>query len=112
MNHLLLAAILLIQSASGTVTGRIMSAPGVPAVGVRVTAKAVTDAAAPASADVFVSIVQTDAAGRYRLENIPAGKYFITAGLVTSPTYYPGTTVLSDGTAIDITAGSTANVPD
>jgi len=112
MNSLLIAAILLIQAPNGTVSGRLLSAPGVPAIGVRITAKSVADSAAPTSPEVLVSIVQTDSAGRYRLENVPPGRYFITAGLVDVPTYYPGTSVLGDARAIDITAGATANVPD
>jgi hypothetical protein len=112
MNSLLIAAILLIQAPNGTVTGRVLTSSGVPAVGVRVTAKSVADSAAPATPDVLVSIVQTDSEGRFRLENVAPGRYYITAGLVASPTYYPGTVVMGDAKAIDITTGSTANVPD
>ena len=112
MFHILLAAALLIQSANGTVTGRLLSAAGTPAVGVRVTAKPAADAAVPAAPDVLISIAQTDDAGRYRLENVPPGRYYITAGLVGSPTYYPGTAAVGNATVIAITAGATAAVPD
>ena len=112
MNQVLLAALLLVQSPNGTITGRLLSAAGTPAVGVRVTAKPVVDAAAPATPDVLVSISQTDLEGRFRLENIPPGRYYITAGLVGVPTYYPGTMAIGTATALNVTAGSTASVPD
>src|SRR6188768_2705736 len=112
MNQLILAALLQLQSPNGTITGRLMSAPGVPAVGVRVTAKPIAETATPASADVLLSISQTDSAGRYRLENVPPGRYYITGGLVASPTYFPGTAAIGDATAFAVTAGSTASVPD
>jgi hypothetical protein len=38
--------------------------------------------------------------------------YYITAGLLGSPTCYPGTLILGDAKAIEITSGSTTNVPD
>jgi hypothetical protein len=55
------------------------------------------------NATVFESITQTDAAGRYRLA-IPPGRYYIGAGSVSSPTYYPNTTNISSARAIVVSA--------
>jgi hypothetical protein len=54
---------------------------------------------------VFESLAQTDATGHYRLE-VPSGRYYIAAGSVESPTYFPDTTVLSSARPILITAGT------
>src|SRR6187399_1903865 len=101
MKTLALQLLLLFQSvapsgrATASVEGRVLTEDGMPAVGVRVTAQSVPDTAVAArDAGVMVSIVQTDASGRYRLERIPPGRYYITAGLVDFPTYYPGVITL------------------
>src|SRR6185369_8915480 len=44
----------------------------------------------------------------YRLE-VPAGRYYIAAGSVASPTYFPDTTALSAAKTILITAGTTVD---
>jgi hypothetical protein len=36
----------------------------------------------------MVTLAATDESGRYRLENIPPGRYYISAGRVDFPTYY------------------------
>jgi len=73
-----------LQNENGTITGVLKTSAGQPAVGVRGAAMA--------------SLVTTDAAGRYRLENIPPGRYYITAGRVDFPTYFPGALDTSAGT--------------
>jgi 5-hydroxyisourate hydrolase-like protein (transthyretin family) len=88
---------------SGVITGVLKDASGKPAPGVRVGAIAVPDSAADiADASAMVSLAATDEAGRYRLENIPPGKYYVSAGRVDFPTYYPGTQALARGTIIAI----------
>jgi hypothetical protein len=52
----------------------------------------------------MASLAETDSTGRYRLENIPPGSYYIAAGRVNLPTYYPGTLELSKGTHVSITS--------
>jgi Spy/CpxP family protein refolding chaperone len=91
-------------SQSGSVTGVIRTATGVPASGIRVTAMRVdsTDDRLRAMA----SLSQTDATGRYRLDNVPPGRYYITAGRVDLPTYYPGTLDMTKGTVISISSSS------
>src|SRR5262249_8152429 len=75
-----------LQPGAGIVTGSVRLPDGGRAAGVRVAAIPVDD---PTGAS-FLSVAETDAAGRFRLTNIPAGRYFIVAGRVSDLTYYPG----------------------
>jgi hypothetical protein len=106
MMKLLLAALLLFQVASvprgqtGTLSGRVLDGAGRPAAGVRVSAVQESDTS------VQSSIGQTDNSGQYRLENVPAGRYYIASGFVNSPTYYPGVSGVSAATAVSVTAGA------
>ena|SRR5688572_1660963 len=90
--HLFLASLLIIQvrgglqPGTGIVSGAIRVSGGGPASGVRVGAVPVDDVGATS----MVSVAETDAAGRFRLTNIPEGRYFIVAGRIATPTYYPG----------------------
>ena len=76
----------------GTVTGVLKDTQGKPVAGIRMAA-----IARPESLDEAVtsaamsSLSETDQDGRYTLENIPPGRYFIAAGRLDSQTYYPGT---------------------
>ena len=87
-----------ISSDNGTVTGVLRTTSGKPAVGVRVTAMAPPGVVEDVSrGNAMVSIGETDKEGRYRLENIPPGRYYISAGRLDAPTYFPGTLELSTG---------------
>ena len=95
MNKLLLVLLLAqsspsIQPQKGTIVGQIQLSDGRPVPGVRVAAIPVPEANARTGTSVFESIGQTDATGAYRLENVTPGRYYITAGLVDEPTYFPG----------------------
>src|SRR5262245_577017 len=87
---------------TGSVTGIVRTTLGAPAANVRVTAlrEEATDNALRAMA----SLTQTDSSGRYRLDNVPPGRYYIAAGRVDLPTYYPGTLDVTRGTTISITS--------
>jgi hypothetical protein len=91
---------------NGTVVGILRNAAGAPAAGVRVSAMTrpdtITDLLA---ASAFAALAETDSAGRYRLENVPPGRYYIVAGRVDAPTYYPGTVQPSEGAVVQITPG-------
>ncbi len=107
MAALLLPAFVLAQLSTGTIAGQLLTREGQPAAGVRVSAMAVPDPGVPVTgATALVSIGLTDAAGRYRLDNVPAGRYYVVAGLVDLPTYYPGVSSTNSATAINVLSGS------
>ena len=113
MKSLLLIALLLAaagataQIPTGTVSGEIRTREGQPAVGVRVSAMAVPEAGVPAnSGTALVSIGTTDNQGRYKLENVLPGRYYITAGFVDLPTYYPGVPTVSGATVVNVLSGT------
>src|SRR6185369_15139692 len=92
---------------AGIATGVVVTSTGMPASGVRVFAiPAGTTESLTVNSTVLESITQTDASGRYRLA-IPPGRYYIGAGSVNSPTYFPNTTSLSSAKAIVVSADST-----
>jgi hypothetical protein len=55
-------------------------------------------------------VVQTDDQGRYRLANIPPGRYLIAAGLVGLATYYPGQIDALLASVVTVTADAPATV--
>jgi hypothetical protein len=90
---------------TGTIVGVLRDSSGKPASGVRVGAIAVPESSLDvASASAMVSLAETDATGAYRLESIPPGRYYIAAGRVDFPTYYPGTQALARATVVSITS--------
>jgi hypothetical protein len=83
-----------VQVEPGTVTGRLLTKNGEPEAGVRIAAVPVTSGENPTSATALFGISQTGEDGRYRLENLPPGRYYIFAGLIDLPSYYPNATTL------------------
>jgi hypothetical protein len=118
MKELLFAAIFLFQLQSpgqietGAVAGRLRLGNGTPAAGVRVAAVPVTKEGDKAPASMLEGISQTDASGNYRLEGLPPGRYYIFAGLIDYPNYYPGVGALDGATAIVVAPGATTNEID
>jgi len=93
-------------SQTGTVTGTLKTDAGTPAVGVRVGAMVRPESASElSSASALSSIAETDAAGHFRLENVPQGRYYITAGRVDFPTFYPGTQDITAGRVVLVKPG-------
>ena len=54
------------------------------------------------------SLTETDSDGRYQLGLITPGRYYIVAGALVAPTYYPGTTNAGAATVLNIEPGSSA----
>jgi hypothetical protein len=103
-------ALLLVQGAPvtrgiGVVTGQVRNMDGTPAQQVRVSAFSALDpGAVPSSA--LVNSTQTDAMGGFRLEALPPGRYYITAGFLNAQTHYPGVAALTDAKPITVTPGA------
>jgi hypothetical protein len=124
LHNMMLAFVLLLTSMvaqgvpvlpnqGGTVTGVLTSPTGEPVTGVRVFALTRPEGTKdPATKSSAVSLVETDAAGRFRLDNIPPGRYYISAGRVDFPTFYPGTLDVTEGTLITVAAGETTSAID
>ena len=86
-------------AAQGAVTGQIQTRDGQPAAAVRVAAIPAPPPQSGTRPDDGIQyyvppppvrVTQTDEQGRYRLANVPPGRYLISAGLVGLATYYPG----------------------
>jgi len=94
--------------AAATVTGVVRDTEGKPLGGVRVAAMAT-----PETGDnsALLGIAVSDETGHYRIE-IPAGSYFIVAGRVDKPTYYPGVRGSDRATVISLTSYSSSREVD
>jgi hypothetical protein len=114
MKPLLVAALLLAQGTPvprigrGVIEGTVRALDGSPAAGVRVAALAAPDAGAKpdTGSAVLASQAQTDNSGRYRMEDVPAGRYYVTAGLLDLPTYYPGVRSITEAQVLTVGAGA------
>jgi hypothetical protein len=111
MLAVLMLAILATQTpaqATGVVSGRIRLSDGSPAKEMRVSAMLAPEGTRRDAADAgaLFSQTQTDAEGRYRLEGIPPGRYYIMAGRVDAPTYYPGREDVVAATVLSIVSGT------
>src|SRR5215831_14886981 len=95
---LILAAAQLPQG--GSISGTVRFSRGAPVAGVRVTAMMVPRAGRGGGQSVLVSLTETDKDGHYRLDDIPDGQYFIAAGPVDEPVFYPGTASRDDARVV------------
>ena len=87
----------------GRITGTLRTLTGEPLRGVRVAAS-VSDSTNATT--TLVSLGETDAEGRFVLENVPPGRYRIMAGRIDAPTFYPGSLDAASGTILTVSAGS------
>jgi len=116
MSGLLLFLVLWIQglpvqpTQGGTISGVLKDSAGKPAVGIRVGAVPRPDSLEELTGNTgaMSSLSETDEQGRYTLENVPPGRYFVAAGVLNFPTYYPGTQAMAEGKIITVTAGGTS----
>jgi hypothetical protein len=119
MTSMALALILLLQGAAaarpGVVAGQLKTVAGAPAVAIRIVAvPAPTATVRPSEGQEYystqnpVSTALTDTQGRYRLTDIPPGRYYIMAG----STYYPSTVNPDAARVITVGPGSTTDNTD
>src|SRR5262245_9031169 len=106
MKRLLILAALSIQvlaqsQENGAVIGHVISRDSrASAADIRVDARTVEGGR-------VMSVAQADKTGHFRLDGIPPGRYYITAGLSTSPTYHPGVVESIDAKTVNVVSGST-----
>jgi hypothetical protein len=96
----------------GAVTGQLQMGDGSPAAAVRVVAiQAPPPNIRPTDGQNYfvtqppVRVALTDDGGRFTLPNLPAGRYYIVAGVTGQATYYPATTDI-EGASVVTLAGS------
>lgn len=94
-----------VPQTEAAITGRLLNRDGSPAANIRVMARAANDISQQADEET-ISFAQTDAMGRYRLENVPPGRYIISAGIVEAPSYFPGVAERSRAAVVTLTAGA------
>jgi hypothetical protein len=109
----LLLAILLVQGTpaakGGGVAGTLRGTDGKPAAGVRVGVMEEPRAGRGLSgAGTLVHQVRTDASGRFLLEDVTPGRYYIVAAdNLTAPTFYPGVREIVAAKTIEVRAMAT-----
>jgi len=103
-------AFMLFLEGAGVLAGQLRNVEGSPGVAVRVAAiPAPTETTRPSFGSQYfyaqppVSTTLTDNQGRYRLTNIPPGRYFIVSGV----TYYPSTVDADRAVVVTVGANST-----
>jgi hypothetical protein len=94
----------------GSVSGRILAAGGAPAAKVRVAVMTADDSRQTADVD-FMSLTETDSEGRYRIENVPPGRYYLVVGPDNAPLYFPGS-VRSSASVVTVSPGAAVMNPD
>jgi len=101
--HALFWILLLAQTQGGVISGRIVFMDGTPAAQKRVVAQAVLERVDVAlGASMLAGLTQTDNDGRFRLENIPPGRYYIVLDPLDVPSYYPGVTKPDRATIVTV----------
>lgn len=95
------------QTRTGEIAGQIRQLNGEPVAGIRV----VAIEESRTGEGRILSLTETDREGRYRLEGIPPGRYYVMAGKFDFPVYFPGVVAVTSATAVNVGAGATtANV--
>jgi hypothetical protein len=84
MKTLLLATFLYAQVAAdtpGIVTGRILTADGLPAAGVRVSVAPAPVSSTQNATTPLLNLVETDPTGNFRIAGVNPGRYHVVAGV-------------------------------
>lgn len=102
---------------TAVITGQLKTIDGKPADDVRVSALAAPppnvrpeDGIQYYIAPPPIRTVMADKEGRYRITNLPPGRYFVAAGLPGQDTYYPDATDGYGATILTLAPGSTTSV--
>jgi len=114
MTVALIISIVLMQSAplskGGGVAGTLRAADGTPAVNVRIGVMVPPEPGrAVNGAGILVSQTETDGNGRFQLNEVSAGRYYIVAGNLNTPTFYPGVRELASARTIEVQPAATVN---
>jgi hypothetical protein len=96
------------QGNGGVVTGQIRLPDGSPAARIRVSAMSANATAAGAGV-LLESLAETDLSGRYLLSGISPGRYYIIAGALDAPTYFPGVDSARTARVLEIADGSSVD---
>lgn len=106
-------------STTAVVTGQILTPDGSPAAAIRVSAiPAPPPDARPQDGSQYyeaqpaVASALTNGQGRYRLANVPPGRYHIVVGVLGQATYYPDTLDMAQATVVTLAAGATRQGTD
>jgi hypothetical protein len=92
----------------GVVAGTLRGADGKPAARMRVAVMAMPEAGRGLrGAGTLVSQAETDAAGRFQLEDVPPGRYYVVAGKLQTPIFYPGVRDIAAAKTIQVLAKAT-----
>jgi hypothetical protein len=113
VNSLLLAALLFAQgipvtaAQSGKIAGVLRGADGKPLAGVRVAAVIQPETLDDRTSGAMSGLAETDEAGHFLIEGIPQGRYYVAAGRVDFPTYFPGTLDMSKARIVTVMPSTT-----
>lgn len=98
---------------TGVVAGTLRGLDGKPAARVRVGVMPIPEVGLELKgSDTLVNLGQTDDAGRFQLEDVPPGRYYIVAGRLDAPTFYPGVLEIDEAKTIEVRAMSTVRDVD
>jgi hypothetical protein len=97
------------RAQSGTITGVVRNAKGLPSAGVRVMAFSEPGAGAASSGKslALVSAATTDATGRYQITGVPPGRHLVAVGPLDDLVFYPGSPEQSKAIAVVASPGLT-----
>lgn len=90
-----------VAARTGAISGQIRTANGEMPRKIRVAVIAVPKSGVPS----LEIAVETSADGKYQLDNIPTGQYYVLASSADAPTYYPGSPDVAGATIVSIQPG-------
>jgi hypothetical protein len=97
---------------NGVVTGILRTSTGLPLQEIRIAVTPVDPPIGFGALEGMGLTGLTDSAGRYRLEKISPGRYYMLIGMNGPLFYYPGVADSGRAVTIQVTAGATTEVPD